>query len=201
MGELENYTQARMGGKTPAQTTRNFGAALFEHDSARPDKETGYAAPQLHTHAVIFNLTRLENGQIKPVQPIELYRSQKYATAIYRSVLGEELQKLGYEVEVDPRTGAPEIKGFSEEYLVASSPRRKQIEKEAGEIKERFAQQGINVKDGAGLNQAAAKLDRKSKRYDRTEMRSRHQEMDARFANEAIKAVDCSPRTWTSFPK
>lgn len=192
LGELENYVQARMGGNTLAQTTRNFAVALFEHDSSRPDKETGYAAPQLHTHAVIFNLTRLDNDQIKPVQPIELYRSQKYATAIYRTVLSEQLQKLGYEVEVDPRTGAPEIKGFSQEYLIASSPRRKQIEREAGEIKERFAQQGINIKDGAGLNQAAAKLDRKSKRYDRTEMRARHQQMDTRFGNQAIRGVSAA---------
>ncbi len=189
LGELENYVQARMGGNTPARTTRNFAVALFEHDSARPDKDTSYAAPQLHTHAVIFNLTRLDEDQIKPIQPIELYRSQKYSTAIYRSVLSEQLQKLGYEVEVDPRTGAPEIKGFSIEYLIASSPRRRQIEKEAGEIKERFSQQGILVKEGAGLNQAAAKLDRKSKRYDRMEMRARHREMDARFESEAVRAV------------
>src|SRR6266498_2163969 len=192
MTELENYVQARMGGKTPAQTTANLAAALFEHDSARPDKATGYAAPQLHTHAVIFNLTQLENGQVKPLQPVELYRSQKYATAIYRAVLAEQLQKLGYEIEVDPRTGAPEIKGFSQEYLVASSPRRKQIEQEAGEMKERFAEQGITVKDGAGLNQAAAKLDRKSKRYDRTEMRARHEEMDARFEHQAVRTVDAA---------
>ena len=45
MGELENYVQARMGGKTPAKTTRNFAAALFEHDSARPDKATGNMKP------------------------------------------------------------------------------------------------------------------------------------------------------------
>src|ERR1051325_635266 len=141
MGELENYVQSRMGGNTPAQTTRNLAAALFGHDSARPDKTTGYAAPQLHTHAVIFNLTQIDNDQIKPLQPVELYRSQKYATAIYRSVVSEELQKLGYEVRVDTRTGAPEIVGFSEEYLVASSPRRKQIEQEASEIKNRLAQQ------------------------------------------------------------
>jgi hypothetical protein len=44
--------------------------------------------PQLHTHAVIFNLTRLDNDQIKPVQPLESYRRQKYATAIYRADLG-----------------------------------------------------------------------------------------------------------------
>jgi conjugative relaxase-like TrwC/TraI family protein len=190
IGELENYVQARMGGKTPAQTTRNFAAALFEHDSARPDKTTGYAAPQLHTHAVIFNLTQIEKDQIKPLQPVELYRSQKYATAIYRSVLSEELQKLGYEVRVDTRTGAPEIVGFSEEYLVASSPRRKQIEQEASQIKNRLAQQGINAKEGAGLNQAAAKLDRKSKHYDRAEMRERHQEMDALFDHQAARAVE-----------
>ena len=190
MSELENYVQARMGGKTPAQTSAKLVAALFEHDSARPDKATGYAAPQLHTHAVIFNLTRLDNGQVKPLQPIELYRSQKYATAIYRAVLSEQLQKLGYEVEVDPRTGAPEIKGFSQEYLVISSPRRKQIERQAGEIKGRYAEQGITVKDEAGLNQAAAKLDRKNKRYNRTEMRARHQEMDVRFEHQAVRAVD-----------
>jgi conjugative relaxase-like TrwC/TraI family protein len=198
MGELENYVQARMGGKTPAQTTRNFAAALFEHDSARPDKTTGYAAPQLHTHAVIFNLTQLEKDKIKPLQPVELYRSQKYATAIYRSVLSEELQKLGYEVRVDTRTGAPEIVGFSEEYLVASSPRRKQIEEEASEIKSRLAQQGINVKEGAGLNQAAAKLDRKSKHYNRAEMRERHQEMDAMFDHQAARVVEVARERGTS---
>lgn len=198
MGELENYVQARMGGKNPAQTTRNFAAALFEHDSARPDKTTGYAAPQLHTHAVIFNLTQIEKDKIKPLQPVELYRSQKYATAIYRSVLSEELQKLGYEVRVHTRTGAPEIVGFSEEYLVASSPRRKQIEAEATEIKSRLAQQGINVKEGAGLNQAAAKLDRKSKHYDRAEMRQRHREMDTTFDHQAVRAVEVARERGTS---
>ncbi|CAN5692748.1 hypothetical protein BH20ACI3_BH20ACI3_41760 [soil metagenome] len=104
-------------------------------DSRKPGLFLTCGRAALHTHAVIFNLTKLENGQVKPLQPIELYRSQKYATAIYRSVLSEQLQKLGYEVKVDPRTGAPEIKGFRQEYLVASSPRRKQIEVVAGDKK------------------------------------------------------------------
>ncbi len=92
--ELERYTQARIGGDNPAQTTGKFIAAKFEHDSSRPDRTTGYAAPQLHTHTVIFNMTRLEDGRTKPVQPLELYRSQQYATAIYRAHLAEKLQKL-----------------------------------------------------------------------------------------------------------
>ena len=53
--ELERYTQARIGGNNPAETTGKFVAAKFEHDTARP--VYGYPAPQLHTHVVIFNMT------------------------------------------------------------------------------------------------------------------------------------------------
>ncbi|HZI87859.1 MAG TPA: MobF family relaxase [Pyrinomonadaceae bacterium] len=187
--ELEKYVQARLGGNHPAQSTGKMIAAKFQHDSARPDSSTGYAAPQLHTHTVIFNVTETEYGRIKPIQPLELYRSQRYATEIYRSVLATELQKLGYELRVDGRTGAPEINGFSKEYLQASSPRREDIRREAAEMKARLAKQGIQVADGAGLRQAAAKTDRMSKQYDRWEMRSRHLEMDNRFGEQASCAV------------
>ena len=34
--ELERYTQARIGGNNPAETTGKFIAAKFEHDTARP---------------------------------------------------------------------------------------------------------------------------------------------------------------------
>ncbi|HXQ32520.1 MAG TPA: AAA family ATPase, partial [Anaerolineales bacterium] len=142
-----------------------------------------------HTHTVIFNITETEDGRIKPVQPLELYRSQRYATQIYRSVLATELQKLGYEITVDRRTGAPEIKGFSNEYLAASSPRRDEIQREAAEMKARLSQQGILVEDGAGLRQAAAKTDRLSKQYDRQQMRLRHLEMDAKFGEQSVRSV------------
>jgi conjugative relaxase-like TrwC/TraI family protein len=188
--ELEKYVQARIGGNHPAQTTGKMIAAKFQHDSARPDRNTRYAAPQLHTHTVIFNVTETDDGRTKPIQPIELYRSQRYATEIYRTVLATELQKLGYQIAVDARTGAPEITGFSSDYLVASSPRREEVQREAAEMKARLAQEGIKVEDGAGLRQAAAKTDRMSKQYDRDQMRSRHLEMDARFGAQAFRAVE-----------
>jgi conjugative relaxase-like TrwC/TraI family protein len=190
LNELERYVQARMGGNHPAQTTGRMIAAKFQHDSARPDRNTGYAAPQLHTHTIIFNVTETDDGRIKPIQPLELYRSQRYATEIYRAVLATELQKLGYQIAVDPRTGAPEISGFTKDYLVASSPRREEVQREAAEMKARLAQEGIKVKDGAGLRQAAAKTDRMTKQYDREQMRSRHLEMDARFGEQAFRAVE-----------
>jgi conjugative relaxase-like TrwC/TraI family protein len=122
--QLENYTQARIGGNHPPESTARFIAAKFEHDTARP--VDGYAAPQLHTHAVIFNLTERENGQYRALQPQSLFASQQFATAIYQSELTYRLRQLGYEISAG-RSGAPEIKGYTQEYLDASSPRSQQI--------------------------------------------------------------------------
>lgn len=186
---MEEYLQARGGGNKPAITTGQMVAAQFEHTAARPDHATGYAAPQLHTHVVIMNLTQTDDGKVRSVQPLELYRSQQYATAIYRAQLAEKLQSLGYQIEVDARTGAPEIKGFSPEYLQESSPRSEELRKEAQAMKERLEREGATVKEGAGLNQAAARTNRASKRYDRAEMRRRSLEMDARYDNQAKRTV------------
>jgi conjugative relaxase-like TrwC/TraI family protein len=90
---LEHYTMARIGGNHPAEMTAKFAAAKFEHDTARP--VDGYAAPQLHTHAVIFNITERENGQYRALQPQSLFASQQFATAIYQAELTYSLRQLG----------------------------------------------------------------------------------------------------------
>jgi hypothetical protein len=54
-----------------------FIAAKFEHDTARP--VAGYAAPQLHTHAVIFNVTQREDGRSRALQERALFQSQQFA--------------------------------------------------------------------------------------------------------------------------
>jgi conjugative relaxase-like TrwC/TraI family protein len=121
---LEHYTLARIGGNHPAEPTGKFVTAKFEHDTARP--VDGYAAPQLHTHTVVFNMTQREDGQYRALQPQSLFASQQFATAIYQSELTYRLRQLGYEITVG-RSGAPEIKGYTQEYLDASSPRSQQI--------------------------------------------------------------------------
>jgi conjugative relaxase-like TrwC/TraI family protein len=187
--EFEKYLQARGGGDKPAITTGKMIAAQFEHTSSRPDRENGYAAPQLHTHVVIFNMTQTEDGKVRSVQPLELYRSQQYATAIYRAHLAEKLQALGYEIRVDPRTGAPEIKGFSQEYLRESSPRRKEVENETEQMKDRLKRDGKTVSDNARLKQAAARNNRRSKNFDHGKMQERAFEMDARHDSQARRIV------------
>ena len=96
--QLEHFTQARIGGNYTPESTAKFIAAKFEHDTARP--VDGYVAPQLHTHAVIFNMTERENGQYRALQPQSLFASQQFATAVYQS-------ELAYRFPRNFRTGKP----------------------------------------------------------------------------------------------
>ena len=177
--ELEKYVQARMGGNRPAETTGKWVAASFEHDSARPVE--GYAAPQLHTHVVFFNLTETENGESRALQPRELYRSQQYGTAIYRSELALRLRELGYEIE-QGRSSQPEIKGYTREYLEASSPRSQQI-------RDHLEQHGLR---GVGAAQIAAHQTRDEKLPSITheEMQQKHKDIAAQFGNQPDRVID-----------
>ena len=176
--ELEKYVEARMGGNRPAETTGKWVAASFEHDSARP--VNGYAAPQLHTHVVFFNLTETAKGEPRALQPRELYRSQQYGTAIYRSELALRLRELGYEIE-QGKSCQPEIQGYTREYLEASSPRSQQI-------KDHLEQHGLH---GAAAAQIAAHLtrDEKPALIGHEEMQQKHRDMAARFGNQPERVI------------
>ena len=177
LSELERYTQARIGNIHAPETTAKFIAATFEHDTARP--VNGYAAPQLHTHAVIFNLTVRENGQTRALQERSLFQSQQYATSVYRSDLAIRLQGLGYEIDRG-KHGQPEIKGYTQEYLDASSPRREQIKNHLQEI----------GREGAGAAQVAAHRTRDSKEIrSPEEVLQRHRELAARHGHQADRVV------------
>src|SRR5216683_765685 len=175
--QLEYYTQARIGGNHPQETTGKFIAAKFEHDTARP--VDGYVAPQLHTHAVIFNLTERENGQAPAIQPQSLFASQQFATAIYQSELTYKLRQLGYEITAG-RSGAPEIKGYTQEYLDASSPRSQQI-------REYLERTGRSGKEAAEI---AAHSTRDRKEIHSTgEVMAAHRKLAADFGHQAEAVV------------
>src|SRR5215472_650950 len=174
--QLEDYTQARIGGNHAPETTAKFIAAKFEHDTARP--VDGYVAPQLHTHAVIFNMTERENGQYRALQPQSLFASQQFATAIYQSELTYRLRQLGYEITAG-RSGAPEIKGYTQEYLDVSSPRSQQI-------REYLERTGKNGKEAAEIA-AHATRDRKQVRSI-AEIMAAHRNLASEHGHQA-KAV------------
>jgi ATP-dependent exoDNAse (exonuclease V) alpha subunit len=89
------------------------------------------------------------------------------------------LKRSGYEIELG-KNGAPEIKGYTREYLEANSPRRKQIT-------EHLALSGY---EGAGAAQVAAHRTREGKlTIAPEEMRRRHHEVAAAFGNQPDKVV------------
>jgi len=174
---LERYTQARIGNIRAPETTGKFAAATFEHDTARPVE--GYAAPQLHTHAVIFNVTERENGQTRALQPQELFASQSYATNVYRSELAVRLKDLGYTIERG-EFGQPEIKGYTKEYMEANSLRREQV-------KDHLRASGL---DGPAAAQIAAHRTRDSKELlSPEEVLRQHRELAAQHGHQADRVV------------
>ncbi len=177
LDQLEHYTQARIGGNHPPETTGKFIAAKFEHDTARP--VDGYVAPQLHTHAVVFNVTERDNGQPRAIQPQSLFASQQFATAIYQSELTYKLRQLGYEITTG-RSGAPEIKGYTQEYLDASSPRSQQI-------REYLERTGRSGKEAAEIA-AHSTRDRKEI-HSPGEVMAAHRKMAADFGHQADAVV------------
>lgn len=177
LDELERYTQARIGGNNPAETTGKFIAAKFEHDTARPVE--GYAAPQLHTHALIFNVTERADGSTRALDPRSMFESQQYASAVYQSALTYQLRSLGYEIETG-RSGAPEIKGYSLEYLDASSPRSRQI-------RDQLERTGYAGPEAAQIA-AHATRDRKQN-LSAEHVLSAHKEMAAEYGNQPQQVI------------
>jgi conjugative relaxase-like TrwC/TraI family protein len=177
LNELEKYTHARIGGNNPPENTAKFIAAKFEHDTARP--VDGYAAPQLHTHAVIFNVTERADGSTRALQERPFFESKQFATAVYQSELMYRLRDLGYEIEPG-KSGAPEIKGYTQAYLDASSLRSQQI-------KDEMERSGVS---GPRAAQIAAHSTREKKQtFTRDQVLEAHRNVAAEYGNQPRQVV------------
>ncbi len=132
LSELEEFAQARQRRGQEWVTTANIVAARFDHIAARPSEtgaKDGYGPdPHLHTHVVIANMTLRPDGMWRSLDPVEIYRSQSFATAVYRSELAREVQALGYQIRVTAADGRWELKGYTREQVIAFSRRRQDIE-------------------------------------------------------------------------
>ena len=89
------------------------------------------------------------------------------------------LRNLGYEIEAG-RSGAPEIKGYSQEYLDASSPRSQQI-------REHLEKTGYQGPEAAQIA-AHSTRDRKEI-HPSAEVLAAHRQIAADFGNQADKVV------------
>ena len=106
-------------------------------------------------------------------------RVKQFATAVYQAELTYQLRNLGYEIEAGKR-GAPEIKGYSQEYLDASSPRRQQIE-------QAMAKSGFSGPEAAQI--AAHNTRDKKEIHTPAEVMEAHRQLAAKFGNQADRVV------------
>lgn len=158
LGEAERLIQARGGGNRPPITTGKFIVATFDHDTSRP--VDGYAAAQLHTHSVLFNMTEDANGQARSLQSHEIYVTAKMLTAIYQNHMEKALREMGYTLERG-KNHAVEIAGYTPEYLASESLRSKEIEKaleEKGFVGAAAAAFAAHSTRGEKLNQTSEEV-------------------------------------------
>lgn len=124
MAHVEKHmaaTRVRDGGGVTREVTGNLVIASFQHGTSRAQD------PQLHTHNVIMNATRDEDGTWRSLEPRAIYQLQKQIGAIYRQELALKVREFGYEIEPG-KDSLFEIKGVSAEVMAAFSTRSAEIE-------------------------------------------------------------------------
>ena len=115
------------GRKVPVQTG-NLVFALFQHDTSRA------LDPQAHVHAVIANLTKMPNGKWQALHADKIWSNNTVIGSIYHAFLREEMEKLGYQVELKGKHGTFEVAGVPKAVLDAFSQRREAILEKAAEL-------------------------------------------------------------------
>ncbi len=129
MAHVEQHmaaTRIRDDGTVTRKATGNLVVASFQHGTSRAQD------PQLHTHNVIMNATRGEDGTWRSLEPRAIYQLQKQIGAIYRQELALKVRELGYEIETG-KDSLFEIKGVSADVIGAFSTRSAEIEAALGE--------------------------------------------------------------------
>ncbi len=98
-------------------------AATFRHVASRN------LDPQLHTHAVIANVTRDADGRWRSVDPVALRRNARLIGAYYRDRLARNLIARGYSIvpAMAGRIPSFDIAGLGRELCDAFSTRRREI--------------------------------------------------------------------------
>jgi len=124
--EQRAQTRKKVNGKSQVETTGNLIVAKFRHETSRERD------PQLHTHAVVMNLTQRSDRQWRALRNDDIIKMTRYLGAVYRTELAIELRKAGYEIRYE-REGMFELAHISRAQIEGFSSRSTQIEKKLAE--------------------------------------------------------------------
>ncbi|EBC1886514.1 conjugative relaxase [Salmonella enterica] len=183
--QAEARAQARqkIQGKTRIETTGNLVIGKFRHETSRERD------PQLHTHAVILNMTKRSDGQWRALKNDEIVKATRYLGAVYNAELAHELQKLGYQLRYG-KDGNFELAHINRQQLEGFSQRSARVE-------EYLAKQGLTRETASAQERQQAAMHTRSKKVS-IEREALHAEWQAK-AKEL--GIDFSSRGWSGREK
>ena len=120
---LQTRSYERETGRRPRVQADGMAAATFRHLASRN------LDPQLHTHAVIANMTRGRDGDWRSAEFTSVERSKLLIGAYYRNELRTRLENIGYATvpTLVGRMPGFEIAGYRRSMLDAFSTRRREL--------------------------------------------------------------------------
>ena len=120
---LQTRSYDRETGRRPRVQADGMAAATFRHLASRN------LDPQLHTHAVIANMTRGRDGDWRSAEFTSVERSKLLIGAYYRNELRTRLEGIGYATvpTLVGRMPGFEIAGYQRPMLDAFSTRRREL--------------------------------------------------------------------------
>ena len=109
--------------KRPRIAAHGMAVAGFRHLTSRD------LDPQLHTHCILANMTRIGSGAWRSLEPTLIRRNAKLIGAYYRNELASRLVGLGFAVapRLIGRVPGFELAGYGQDFLDAFSGRRREI--------------------------------------------------------------------------
>ena len=111
---------------TEQVSSAGLAAAVFDHRSSRAGD------PQLHTHALVLNKVRCDDGRWRTLDATELFHHKKSAGMIYQAALRNEMHtRLGVTFHNVNDNGQADIAGVPDELLRLWSKRTASIDAQA----------------------------------------------------------------------
>ncbi|XUP35011.1 MobF family relaxase [Xanthomonas axonopodis pv. vasculorum] len=122
--QVERLAEARkkVKGKSYRERTGNMVIGKFRHEMSRAKD------PQLHTHAVVLNMTQRADGAWRALSNEDIFRVQHEVDALYKAELATGLQALGYAIRLVDDQGNFELDHISRDQIEAFSARSRLIE-------------------------------------------------------------------------
>lgn len=146
-------TRVKVAGQIHTERTGKMVAAVFRHETNRNQD------PQLHTHAVLLNMTQRADGQWRSLETREIFKVQKRLGELYRIELAQRVVALGYDIEKQAgKEGALfELAGVPKHAIEVFSSR-------SAEVNKTLQEKGLNRDTATAAQKEKAALSTREKK-------------------------------------